>query len=171
MYQADSEGNINPLEPLDPLDERVRQFLIQRARDTNPEQPFTAVIAYGDLCHALDPEEHYWAAPRYRGIGQVLGRVSTWEHAQGRPLLSALVVQAQSMRAGKGFAALAAGLGERIPSGQETAFWRSQVEAVVKYWAGRASGGDEAPDDRVAAALALLARISGDVEEVRRLLA
>lgn len=170
MYQADSEGNINPLEPLDPLDERVRQFLIQRARDTNPEQPFTAVITYGDLCHALDPDEHYWTAPRYRGIGPVLGRVSTWEHAQDRPLLSALVVQAQSMRAGKGFAQLARGLDERIPSGQETAFWRGQVEAVVKHWAGRGSSGDDAADDRVARALALLARISGDVEEVRRLL-
>ena len=89
-----------------------------------------AAIAYADLWRALDPEEHYWAAPRHRGIGQVLGRISTWEHAQGRPLLSALVVQAQSMRAGKGFAALAAGLGERIPSGQETAFWRSQVDVV-----------------------------------------
>lgn len=167
MCQADSEGTIRPLEP---LDERVRQFLIQRARDTNPEQPFTAVITYGDLCKALDPDERYWAAPRYRGIGQVLGRISAWEHAQGRPLLSALVVQAQSMRAGKGFAQLALGFGERIPSGHETAFWRSQVEAVVKHWAGRVSGADEAPDDRVARALALLARISGDVEEVRRLL-
>ncbi len=170
MYQADSESNINPLEPLDPLDERVRQFLIQRARDTNPEQPFTAVVTYGDLCKALDPDGHYWAAPRYRGIGQVLGRVSTWEHAQGRPMLSALVVQAQSMRAGKGFAQLAQRLGERIPSGHETAFWRSQVEAVVKHWAGRVSEGDEAPDDRVARALALLARISRDVDEVRQLL-
>jgi hypothetical protein len=171
MSQAGSEGNINALEPLGPVEERVRQFLIQRARNANTGQPFTAVITYGDLCKALDPDEHYWVAPRYRGIGQVLGRISTWEHAQGRPLLSALVVQAQSMRAGRGFAALAAGLGERIPSGQETAFWRSQVEAIVKYWAGRASGGDEAPDDRVARALAPLARISGDVEEVRRLLA
>jgi hypothetical protein len=133
-------------------------------------QPFTAVITYGDLCHALDPDEHYWTAPRYRGIGPVLGRVSTWEHAQDRPLLSALVVQAQSMRAGKGFAQLARGLDERIPSGQETAFWRGQVEAVVKHWAGRGSSGNDAADDRVARALALLARISGDVEEVRRLL-
>lgn len=170
MYQADSESNIKAFEPLDPLDERVRQFLIQRARDTNPEHPFSAVITYGDLCRALDPDEHYWVAPRYRGIGQVLGRVSTWEQAQGRPLLSALVVQAQSMRAGKGFAQLAQGLGERIPSGHETAFWRSQVEAVVKHWAAQGRGLDEAADDRIARALALLARISGDVEEVRRLL-
>jgi hypothetical protein len=169
MCQPDSAGNINSLEPLGPVEERVRQFLIQRARD-NTGQPFAAVITYGAMCKALDPDEHYWAAPRYRGIGQVLGRVSTWEHAQGRPLLSALVVQAQSMRAGKGFAQLARDLGERIPSGHETAFWRSQVEAVAKYWASRVSDGDEIPDDRVARALALLARISGDVEEVRRLL-
>jgi hypothetical protein len=170
MYQAGSEGNINSLEPLGHVEERVRQFLIQRAQDTNTDQPFTAVISYSELCKTLDPDEHYWVPPRYRGIGQVLGRVSTWEHAQGRPLLSALVVQAQSMRAGKGFAQLGRNLGEPIPSGHETAFWRSEVEAVVKHWAGRMSGGDESHDDRVARALALLARISGDVEEVRRLL-
>jgi hypothetical protein len=148
----------------------VRQFLIQRAGDASPDQPFKAIITYGNLCKALDPDQHSWAAPGYRGIGQVLGRVSTWEHAHERPMLSALVVQAESMRAGKGFAALARQLGEQVQPGHETTFWRSQVEVVVKYWAGRVSDGEEPPDHPVARALALLARISRDVEEVRRLL-
>lgn len=170
MHQANSEDNLDSPQPLGALEERVRQFLSQRAQDTDPQRPFTAVITYGELCKALDPDQHYWAAPRYRGIGQVLGRISTWEHAQGRPLLSALVVQAQTMRAGKGFAQLARDLGEPVPPGHETAFWRSQVESVVRHWAGHANTGDQASDDRTARALALLARISGDVEEVRRLL-
>jgi hypothetical protein len=171
MSQTDSEGDINPLEPLGPVEERVRQFLIRRARETSPDQPFTAVITYGDLCKALDPDEHYWVAPRYRGIGQVLGRVSRWEHAPGRPLLSALVVQAQAMRAGKGFAQLARDLGEHVELGQETAYWRNQVEEVVCYWSGRESSLDESSNAAKARALALLAKISGELDEVRRLLA
>ena len=168
MYQADSEGHVNPLEQLGPVDERVRQHLVDRARDTSPDQPFTAVITYGNLCHTLDPTEQYWVAPRFRGIGQVLARVSRWEHAHGRPLLSALVVQKATMQAGKGFAELARSLGEQIPPGQETAFWRCQAEAVVRHWAGKdteAAGASDADKAR-----ALLAKISVELAEVQRLL-
>src|SRR5262249_43068168 len=81
--------------------------------------------------------------PRFRGIGRVLLRVSTFEHDRGRPLLSALVVQAASRRAGDGFAELGRDLSYQIEEGQERAFWRGQVEEVVRYWtgAGQGSGG------------------------------
>ena len=174
MYQADSEGNIDPIEPpssvepLSPVEERVRQFLADRAADASPGQPFTALIPYGSLCHALDPTEQYWVAPRYKGIGQVLRRVSMWEHAHGRPLLSALVVQKATMRAGKGFAQLARALGEQVPPGRETDFWRTEVERVVAHWAGKDAEADDASDTEKARAL--LAKISVELAEVQRLL-
>jgi hypothetical protein len=174
MYQADSEGNIDPIEPpssvepLSPVEERVRQFLADRAADASPGQPFTALIPYGSLCHALDPTEQYWVGPRFRGIGQVLARVSRWEHARGRPMLSALVVQKATMRAGKGFAQLARALGEQVPPGRETDFWRTEVERVVAHWAGKDAEADGASDTEKARAL--LAKISVELAEVQRLL-
>ena len=88
MCQASSEGALSPIE------DRVRHFLIERAKKADPSRPLaiSTLITYGDLCAAIDPEEHYWRGPRYRGIGQVLGRVSSYEDAQGHPMLSALVV-------------------------------------------------------------------------------
>jgi hypothetical protein len=160
---------------LSPIEERVRQFLVERAKKTDPVQPFNATIRYGDLCGTIDPDQAYFVWPRFRGIGPVLGRVSTYEHRQGRPMLSALVVQAATLRAGDGFADLGRNLGELIQPGAEQAFWRGQVEAVVQYWTG--PGADEpesdpvAPEsDPVAKARALLATMRDEIEEISRLL-
>jgi hypothetical protein len=163
MCQISSEG------ALDPIEERVRQFLIERAKRADPSHPFAhSTITYGELCAAIDPDEHYWRGPRYRGIGQVLGRVSTFEDAQGRPMLSALVVLKGIGHAGDGFAGLGRSLGKQIQPGQERAFWRAQVEAVIQYWTG--PGKDERAPDPIAKARALLATVSGEIEEIRRLL-
>lgn len=164
MCPASFEGALIPIE------ERVRQFLIERAKSADPSHPFAvaSIITYGELCAAIDPEEQYWRGPRYRGIGQVLGRVSTFEDAQGRPMLSALVVLKGLWHAGDGFAGLARSLGKHIQPGQERAFWRSQVEAVIQYWTG--PGKDEPAPDPVEKARALLATVSGEIDEIRRLL-
>ena len=147
----------------------MRQYLIERARNADPAHPFQATITYGDLGHAIDPDEQYWAWPRFRGLGNVLGRVSTVEHEQGRPMLSALVVHKADLQAGEGFAGLAHNLGFEIQAGQERAFWRSQVEEVVRYWTGpgKTTIHDQDPRER---ALALLANISDELTEARRLL-
>ncbi len=143
-------------------------YLIERARKADADRPFQATLAYGDLCSAIDPDQHYWSWPRFRGIGKMLLHISTFEHEQGRPLLSALVVHAADRQAGDGFAVLARGLGFQIQPGQETAFWRGQVEEVVRYWTG--AGKDAAAPNPTERALAMLAVISEDLNEVRRLL-
>ena len=74
-----------------------------------------------------------------------------------RPMLSALVVQAATLQAGV-----------EIQPGQEKKFWRVQVEAVVRYWNG--PGQDESASDPLDQARAPLAKISGEVEQVKRLL-
>jgi hypothetical protein len=152
---------------LSAVEERVRQYLIERARRADIQQPFRATITYGDLCEAIDPDQRYWSWPRFRGIGKVLLHVSTFEHEQGRPLLSALVVLAANRRASGGFAILGRDLDYQIQPGQENSFWRSQVEAVVQYWTDATDQSAPSPVDR---ALALLSVISDELDEVRQLL-
>jgi hypothetical protein len=72
------------------------------------------------------------------------------------------------MHAGDGFAGLGRDLGEQIQPGAERAFWRGQVEAVIQYWTG--PGKDESGSDPVAKARALLATVSGEIQEISRLL-
>ena len=163
--------SFSPADPsgkLPPIEERVRQYLIESARKADPNRPFEATVTYGHLCSAIDPDEHYWAYPRFRGIGKVLLHVSTVEHEAGRPLLSALVVLQTNHRASDGFAVLARGLGFGIQPGQENAFWREQVEAVVRYWTGEGRDVPSlTPRERALAKLAVMAE---DIAEIRRIL-
>jgi hypothetical protein len=153
---------------LNPAEERVRRILIERAKNTDPQAPRGALITYGDLCAAADPDQAYWVAPRYRGIGGVLGHISTYEHEHGRPLLSALVVRKMTMRAGEGFADLGRDLGLDIPPGREDRFWLEQVEKAVRYWTG--PGRDSAAPDPVGEARARLTAVVSELDWIRRLL-
>jgi len=154
---------------LNPAEERVRRILIERAKKTDPQSPRQALITYGDLCGAADPDQAYWRGPRYRGIGSALGHVSTYEHEHGRPLLSGLVVQKMTMRAGDGFAAdLGRGLGFDIPPGGESRFWVEEVEKIVRYWTG--PGKDAAVSDPVGEARARLTAVMSELDSIRRLL-
>ena len=154
---------------LSPAEEKVRQILIERAKKTNPQIPRKALITYRDVCTAADPDQTYWKWPRYRGIGTALGHVSSYEHEHDRPLLSALVVQQQTMRAGDGFANdLGRGLGFDIPPGGERGFWLEQVESVVRYWTG--PGKDARMSDPVSEAKARLAVVISELDSIHRLL-
>jgi len=154
---------------LSPVDERVRAFLISRARQADPDRLSTAKIEYQELAKAIDPQEHYWSWPRFRGLGDVLGNVSEFEHDHDRPLISALVVQAGTHQAGDGFytGLLRKRLGVRLPPDQERGFWREEVRKVVTYW--NAAPGEEEPDTQ-ARVLALITRIESDLGEVRALI-
>ena len=153
---------------LSPAEEQVRHILIERAKKTDPQFPRRALITYGDLCAAADPDQAYWRRPRYRGIGSALAHVSTYEHEHGRALLSALVVQKMTMRAGDGFADLGRSLGFGIPPGDEYGFWVEQVEETVRYWTG--PGKDAAASDPVGEAKARLTAVMSELDSIRRLL-
>src|SRR6201999_2022059 len=111
---------------LSPNEELVRAFLISRARQADPDRLSSARIEYQELAKAIDPQEHYWAWPRFRGLGDVLGNVSVFEYEHDRPLLSALVVQAGTHQAGDGFykGLLRKRLNIELPPEQERAYWR-----------------------------------------------
>ncbi|MGO8949002.1 MAG: hypothetical protein ACLQUY_15420, partial [Ktedonobacterales bacterium] len=92
-----------------------------------------------------------------------------FEHDHGRPLISALVVQAGTHQAGDGFykALLQKRLDIQLPPDQERAFWREEIRKVVTYW--NAAPGEEEPDTQ-ARVLALISRIESDLKEVRTLI-
>ena len=153
---------------LSTLEERVRAFLVSRARQADPDRLASARIEYQQLGKAIDPQEQYWAWPRFRGLGDVLGNVSVFEHEHGRPLISALVVQAGTHQAGDGFykGLLHKRLGIQLQPHQERAFWREEVRKVVTYW--NAAHDEEEPDTQ-AKILALITKIEGELKEVRAL--
>lgn len=154
---------------LNAVEERARQILIAQAKKVDPKAPREALITYSELCAAADPDQAYWKAPRYRGIGSALGHLSAYEHERGRPLLSALVVQKQTMRAGDGFANdLGRSLGFDIPPGGERKFWLEQVGAVVRYWTG--PGRDTGAPDPVNEARARLVAVMRELDSIRHLL-
>jgi hypothetical protein len=155
---------------LNPLEERVRAFLISRARQADPDRPSRAKTEYQQVGRAIDPEEHHWAWPRFRGLGEVLGNVSVFEYEHDRPLLSALVVQAGTLQAGDGFykGLLQKRLNIHLPPDQERDFWREEIRKVVTYW--NAAPGEEEPDTQ-ARVLALITKIENDLKEVRAMIA
>ena len=71
-----------------------------------------------------------------REVGNMLGEISEDELAQGRPMLSAIVVGVNGLP-GSGFAALARELGklESEDKADEMAFWEEERTAVYKAWA------------------------------------
>jgi hypothetical protein len=155
---------------LSPLEQRVREFLISRARQANPDRLASARIEYQELAKAIDPQQQYWAWPRFRGLGDVLGNVSVFEQEHDRPLISALVVQAGTHQAGDGFykGLLRKRLGIQLEPDQERAYWREEVRKVITYW--NAAPGEQQPDTQ-AKVLALVTRIESDLKEVRALIA
>lgn len=155
---------------LSPLDQRVRAFLISRARQSDPNRPSSAKTEYQQVGKAIDPEEHYWSWPRFRGLGEVLGNVSVFEYEHDRPMLSAIVVHAGTGQAGDGFykGLLQKRLNIHLPPDQERDFWREEIRKVVAYW--NAAPGEGEPDTQ-ARVLALITKIESDLKEVRALIA
>ena len=98
----------------------------------------------------------------------MLGNVSVFEDDHDRPLISALVVQAGTHKAGDGFykGLLRKRLGVQLSPEQERTFWREEVRKVVTYW--NTAPGEEEPDTQ-ARVLALIARVESDQQQVRAL--
>ncbi|GJQ27019.1 MAG: hypothetical protein HBSAPP02_20510 [Phycisphaerae bacterium] len=89
------------------------------------------VIAYGDLApmFGLDMSQ----AKDRAEIGRLVGAISEFEHANGRPLLSAVVISKEHNRPGDGFFTLARTLG-LLGSQSEDIFWTGELARVHAYW-------------------------------------
>lgn len=69
--------------------------------------------------------------------GHILGEISEDEHNQQRPMLSALVVRADTDIPGDGFFALARQLGrlaENATQEEQEQFWQKELRRVYRTW-------------------------------------
>jgi hypothetical protein len=68
-----------------------------------------------------------------REVGQILGEISEFEHREGRPMLSAVVIREDLDKPGNGFFKLAKDL-KGITISDEITFWKAELEEVYKGW-------------------------------------
>jgi hypothetical protein len=71
-----------------------------------------------------------------RELAEALDEISTYEHEQGRPLLSALVVHQDDLQPGGGFFKMAQRVGKQSPGEDDDAFYFSELRNVRDYWQG-----------------------------------
>lgn len=72
-----------------------------------------------------------------RRLGEVLGQISQYEHSQGHPMLSAVVIYVNKGRPGDGFFTLAQELdlyGGSKREEDKLAFWIAELKRVHDFW-------------------------------------
>jgi hypothetical protein len=106
-------------------DQAVRDRLVVAARDRQ-------LIVYLDLAKlmGIDTDNPHFAAQ----VGKVLDRLNQDEVANGRPMLSAIVVSKDTMLPGRGFFNLGEQLRLTVPGEDEVAFAVRQIQLVHDYW-------------------------------------
>lgn len=71
----------------------------------------------------------------FRPLATLLDEINEHEHAEGRPLLSVLVVNGETHQPGAGFWKCATALGRYRSGGSRLAFLRNETKAVWDMWA------------------------------------
>lgn len=76
-----------------------------------------------------------------KNTGQMLAQICRHESEDGRPMLSAVVIQTNGSKPGKGFFKLAREVGKLGDDSKdaERPFWEQEKAAVFKTWAGRSA--------------------------------
>lgn len=90
------------------------------------------LTTYSDIAPlaALDMEN-----PAHRdAMREILGKISTYEHQNGRPMLTAVVVHKQDGRPGDGFFELAQHLGLMAKGGDREGFFVRELARVHQHW-------------------------------------
>lgn len=118
---------------MDPELSELRELLIEAARDGQ-------VCNYQPIGELFDLDMEN---PQHRRrIGEMLGDVSRYEVAQGRPMLSSIVVLAGGDLPGSGFYKLGHELGLVEPGEDDMAFAARQMNATFSQWKGSSGGRD-----------------------------
>src|SRR5690242_6835629 len=104
-----------------PIYEKLKLVAISQEMTTYSE---IAPLACLDMENPSDREQ----------IRQVLGKISTYEHQHGRPLLTAIVVHKQDNIPGPGFFELARHLGLHSDRDDNLAFFCREVARVHDWW-------------------------------------
>lgn len=114
------------------MNKRVRNYLIELSRQRS-DQTVTYQKLSDDCNLGLNMHEN----PSDRAyIGEILGTISKYEHANGRPLLSALVLRAGDNFEGNGFYKLAEelGFGDWKQLKNEGIFEVLQIKECIRFW-------------------------------------
>ena len=122
MWQQDSWRPFADYEEWVELVKRAYDVLVEAARSKR-------LITYGEIGSQID-----LFSPEYFEvkIGSVVGACSVYEHHYGRPLISAIAVNAGTREASEGFW----GLPGISPTVDRVVFWTKEVERVFRTWAG-----------------------------------
>ena len=109
---------------------RVREILIDRAKRAQ-------TICYSDLVN-LAKLNLDMTNPFHRALlGKVLGAISSFEHANGRPMLSSVVVSKETNSPSDGFYKLADELGHGDWRKLKQNLWGFQeLKRAFEYWQG-----------------------------------
>lgn len=106
----------------------VRDRLVEAARAGK----FVYYSELGKLL-GIDMDNPHFAVQ----IGHILGRISEDEVADGRPMLSAIVVSKDTMLPGKGFFTLGQQLHRAQPDDDEMSFAVREIKRTHEFWAGQ----------------------------------
>ena len=104
---------------------RVRDRLIEVARNES-------LVTYGEL-------EPIAEIPAVSIGPRVLDAISRDEANAGHPMLSAVVVNADTRNPGDGFYRLAFEVGRAASPNPDVAFWAAELKALYEYWSRTAS--------------------------------
>lgn len=106
--------------------EMIRDKLIEAAK----KQKVVYYAEVGELLNfSMDNPHHR------KELGRILGEISTDEHQEGRPPLSAIVVHKENHLPGEGFFKLARELGKQKPDEDDVAFYAKELKSVFDWWA------------------------------------
>ena len=107
----------------------LRDCIIQRVREIGKP------ITYGQVNQFFDSYYDLSQSIQRHRFGEDLGDVSEFENSQGRPLLSAFVVQKENGMPGNGFFEMAERLQLYDPSKtSKRKFLKQEQEKVREYW-------------------------------------
>ncbi|MCK4546936.1 MAG: hypothetical protein KAW17_05775 [Candidatus Eisenbacteria sp.] len=116
------------------MDEELRQRLIEAARSRG-------VLHYKDAARVLHID--WERLDHCQRLFQELDDISTFEHEQGRPLLSVVVVREEDHRPGKGFFKMARRCGKQTPQEDDDTFFAAELKRTHDYWVGQPTGPNE----------------------------
>ena len=106
----------------------LREVLVAAARERRP-------VFYTEAATILGMEgTRPWRSPR---LFEALDAVSTFEHRNGRPLLSAVVVHGTDKKPGGGFYKMAKRNGVQEPDEDNETFFVAELGRAHDYWAGQ----------------------------------
>jgi hypothetical protein len=107
------------------MKEQIRDMLIKAAENRK-------VVHYAEVGRLLN---FSMDNPSHRvELGSILGEISTEEHENGRPLLSAVVVHKEDHLPGEGFFNLAKELGKQRPDEDNDTFYVNELQRVFDAW-------------------------------------